>query len=114
MDSILLEHIEVATRIGIDDAERSSEQTLLVTVEMLHTLQEIGASDDLTKGIDYARVTANIVQLGTVERKTIERFAEDVAAMILREFKPAGGVRVTVRKTPPLPLQSASVTIQRP
>ncbi len=114
MDSILLEHIEVPTRIGIDEAERASEQTLLVTVELLHPMKDAAQSDDLTKGIDYARVTMEVVKLGITERRTVERFAEDAAAMLLREFKPAGGVKVTVRKTPSLPLQSASVTIVRP
>lgn len=114
MDSILLQDIEVRTRIGIEADERKAEQTLLVSVELLQSIKPVAKSDDLSKGIDYARATMEIVKLGVTERKTVERFAEDAATMLLKQFKPAGGVKVTVRKTPPLPLQSASVTIVRP
>lgn len=114
MDCIRLEDIIVQTKIGIDEAERSSVQTILVTVELLQPIHAVSVSDDIEKGIDYADVTHHIIQLGTIERKTIERFAEDIATMLIETYKPEGGVQVTVRKTPPLPLSSASVTIKRP
>jgi len=114
MDCIRLEDIIVQTKIGIDEAERKTAQTLLVTVELLHTIRGVSETDDINKGIDYAHVTESIVELGKAERETIERFAEDTATLLLLKYKPEGGVTVTVRKTPPLPLASASVTIKRP
>lgn len=114
MDSILLKNIRVRTHIGVPDDERTSSQDVLVTIELLHPLQRIGTSDDIQNGIDYAKVTEEVMTLAKTERKTIERFAEDVAKVILEKFKPEGGVKVTVTKKPMLPLESASVTIVRP
>ncbi len=114
MDSILLKNISVRTHIGVPDDERRAAQEVLVTIELFHSLQSTAKSDALEKGIDYAEITEEVVSLARTERKTIERFAEDAASVILQKFKPQGGVRITVTKKPLLPLESASVTIQRP
>ncbi len=114
MDSILLQNINVWTRIGIPDEERRQKQQIFVTVELLGSLRSIAKSDNVSDGIDYAKVTEEVQEIAKIERKTIERFAEDIASMILQKFKPEGGVRVTVVKKPDLPLESASVTIVRP
>ena len=113
MDSIFLKDIEVWTHIGVPDVERAKAQLLLVSAELFLSLTPVSSGDDMTKGIDYAEVTSAIVKLGSTQRKTVERFAEDAAAFILSEFKPKS-VRVTVRKKPNLPLESASVTMIRP
>ncbi len=114
MDSITLNNIETWTRIGVPDAERSHPQRLLVSLELFCSLKLVAASDDLSKGIDYQVVTDAILELGKSERKTAERFAEDIATMLLAKFKPAGGVRVSIQKKPPLPLEAACITITRP
>lgn len=114
MDFITLSDIAVRTRIGVTENERRQKQDLLVSVELFGDLSRVAATDDVCIGIDYARVVEEVVALGETERRTIERFAEDAAQMILTMFKPAGGVKVTVTKTPPLALRSASVTVIRP
>lgn len=114
MDSILLKGIEVSTSIGVPDAERKNPQQILVTIELFCPVKSVAQSDDVSDGIDYAKVTEEVQKLGKTERKTIERFAEDIASALLPKFKPAGGVRITVTKKPDLPLESVSVTIQRP
>lgn len=113
MDSITLKDIEVWTRIGVPDAERQQSQRLLVTVEMLGSLKAVASTDDVSRGIDYDGVTQSVVALGSTERKTVERFAEDTATMILERFKPQH-VKVCVQKTPDLPLSAACITITRP
>jgi dihydroneopterin aldolase len=115
MDSILLKHIEVWTKIGVPDEERNKPQRLFIDVELFHSTKETAESDDMKKGIDYAAVVQVIQALAETERKTIERFAQECAASLLRTFKPSGGVQVSVWKHPPLlPLEAACVTIQRP
>lgn len=114
MDSIFLQGIAVPTRIGVPEAERATVQTLLVDIELFLSTKEAAKNDDMTKTIDYQAVTDAVVALGKTERKTVERFAEDIAEMILKNFAPKGGVKVSVWKKPNLPLQSASVTITRP
>lgn len=115
MDSISLHGIRILTRIGITADERAREQLLYADLEIYHPAADIARNDDVSKGIDYAAVTAAVTALGAVERQTLERFAEDAAAVILESFSPAGGVKVTIRKSPAdLPLSHAAVTIVRP
>lgn len=114
MDSILLTGIRVQTRIGVPEAERKNVQQILVTIELRHPIASVANADAIGTGIDYAQVTEEVQKLAKTERKTIERFAEDIATTVLTRFRPEGGVTVTVTKKPDLPLESASVTIQRP
>jgi FolB domain-containing protein len=114
MDCISLERIGVQTRIGVTAAERKKEQLIEVSIDVLSSTLPVAVSDDVTKGIDYALITEAILECAKTERKTIERFAEDIAAMILYKFEPKGGVKVTVTKKPDLPLESVRITIARP
>ena len=114
MDSIYLSNISVWTHIGVPDGERRIAQHILVSVELFCPLKNVSQRDDISVGIDYAKVTEAIQALAKTERKTIERFAEDIAAHLLMRCRPQGGVKVTVMKKPDLPLESASVTIARP
>lgn len=113
MDCISLQNIDVSTHIGVPESERQKAQHLLVSVKLFGSLTAIGSTDDVSKGIDYAEVTQAIVRLAKAERRTLECFAEDTAAMLLQTFGPES-VTVTVQKKPDLPLESVSVTITRP
>lgn len=113
MDSIFLKDIEVWTRIGVPEAERAKAQRVLVSIELCGSLHKVGTTDDVSCGTDYAAVTDAVIKLGTMERKTIERFAEDIAAIILKNFTPES-IKVTVCKKPDLPLDAACVTLIRP
>ncbi len=113
MDSIVLRGIECNTQIGVPADERAKPQRILVDVELFVSTKKIAASDNIHDGIDYANVTERVIALAKDERKTVERFAEDIASAVLADFKPTS-VKVTVWKTPDLPVQSASVTISRP
>ncbi len=114
MDSIFLKDIEVWTHIGVPDAERKKAQKLRISIEFYTSLQPVSSSDDVSHGIDYKAVTEAVVALGLTERNTLERFAEDVATMVVSAFKPEGGVKVSVAKIPDLPLSEATITITRP
>ncbi|HRH93551.1 MAG TPA: dihydroneopterin aldolase [Candidatus Peribacteria bacterium] len=98
MDSLYIQDLELWTRIGVPDDERASEQRLLVSVELFTDLAPAAKADDVTKSIDYARVAADVQTLAGTARKTLERFVEDVAAMILKTYSPAGGVKVSAQK----------------
>lgn len=113
MDCITLKGIELWTHIGVPETERAKPQRLLVDIELFGPLHSIAANDDLTNGTDYATVTSAIIALGKTERKTVERFAEDAASLILKEFKPES-VKVSAWKKPDLPLEAVCITIIRP
>jgi FolB domain-containing protein len=114
MDCIRLTGFELWTKIGVPTKERATAQRVLVDIEIYHPTVETGRSDDIGKGIDYDMITNAVVALGSTERKTVERLAEDIAEVVLTKGKPEGGVKITVTKRPDLPLESASVTIIRP
>lgn len=114
MDSLFLRGIEVSTRIGVPDEERAKAQALHVDIELFHPAKPMAGSDNVTKGIDYDAITQTVLALAATERKTVERFAEDIAAELLRKFSPAGGVKVSVWKNPSLPLKEVCITIARP
>lgn len=114
MDSLFLQDIRVWTRIGVPADERTREQCLLVSIELFHPTQAVSKNDNVTAGINYDDVVEEIQTLAKTERRTIERFAEDIAHAILKKYKPEGGMKVRVAKKPDLPLESASVTIFRP
>jgi len=112
MDKLLLQDIEIWTRIGVTPEERSKPQNLRVSVEIFTNLKTVADKDDPKAGIDYDRVISEVQNCATLERRTIERLAEDIAEAVLKEFSPES-VAVTVKKRPHPDLDFVSVTIHR-
>jgi len=113
MDTILIQNLEVSTHIGVPDIERATEQVLKVSV-WLHTDTRTAAkSDDVNDTIDYANVAERIQELANTKRKTVERFAEDIAGMILNEFVPES-VSVSIDKFVLPNAERIAITINRP
>jgi dihydroneopterin aldolase len=97
-DKIIIEDLEVRSRIGITAAERRKPQRLLVSIEMEHPLRKPGTTDDLRHTIDYDAVSRRVRALaGRGQRNLIERLAEEVAALLIKEFR-AKAARVSVKK----------------
>lgn len=113
MDSLSIHDLELWTRIGVPDEERKTEQKVLVTIELIGDLSPAGKTDDVTRGIDYETLVNDVRVLATTERKTIERLAEDIAAMILKSYKPQS-VKVSVFKQPLPGVRGVKATITRP
>ena len=113
MDSIFINELQVPTHIGITPDERAKTQTLNVSLELFTDTSKAGASDDIEDTIDYDRVAKTVRTIGQTERNTIEKFAEDTAQMILRDFKPKS-VKVSVWKYVLPDAKGVAVTITRP
>ncbi|PIQ75810.1 dihydroneopterin aldolase [Candidatus Peregrinibacteria bacterium CG10_big_fil_rev_8_21_14_0_10_49_24] len=112
-DIICIQGLEVQTRIGVPDEERKATQRVLVTVQMHTDTKQAGESDAIADSIDYDLVAAMIAEEATKERKTLERFAEDIASRILAEFAPTS-VSVSIQKFIVPNTQAVSVSIVRP
>lgn len=112
-DIIRIHELEVWTHIGIPDTERIEEQQLRVTAELFTDTAPTASKDDLTEAIDYDKVAKRIHEIAKTERKTLERFVEDIAQMILKEFKP-GKVTITAQKFVLPDTKGVSITITRP
>ncbi|OGJ59933.1 hypothetical protein A2881_02255 [Candidatus Peribacteria bacterium RIFCSPHIGHO2_01_FULL_55_13] len=113
MDTLTITDLELWTRIGVPDEERKAEQRILVTIELQGDLSPVGKSDDVSKGIDYEMLTNEVRALAKTERKTIERLAEDIAAMIIALYNPES-VKVSVWKEPLPGVRGVKATITRP
>ena len=98
METIIIEELEVQFRVGVGEAERSSPQRLLISVELALDLTLALEKDDLRWTVDYAAVAERISHLG--DRRSwqlIETVAAEVADVLLREFGPEA-VTVQVKK----------------
>jgi FolB domain-containing protein len=111
-DLLAIENLELRTRIGITEAERAQEQRVLVTLEL--SLAGNGPHrDDLKRSIDYAAVVESVKELAKTEHRTMEFFAEETAALLLKNSR-LGSVRVTVKKFALPGIEHASFSITRP
>lgn len=112
MDHLTIHQLELFTRIGDTAEERSKTQRVLVDVEMFVDLSKAGKSDAVKDSVNYAHVVERIKGLADEDRVTIERFAEDVAQMILHEFDVLT-IKVSIWKFPIPGLKAICATIER-
>jgi len=113
MDTLSIVDLEVRTHIGVPDEERAEEQTVWVSVELQLDTRAAAKDDDVSKTIDYFQVAESLHELGKTERKTIEKFADDIAMMILDAYKPQS-VKVLLKKRVLPHCDFTSITITRP
>lgn len=114
MDSLFLEGLEVPCRVGCTDAERVQPQSLRVDLTLrIPSLRRAGEQDLLSETVDYRLAYELIGAVQGQEFLLIERVAEVLAAVALRQPQVAE-VQVTVRKRPPVQgLEMAGVQITR-
>jgi 7,8-dihydroneopterin aldolase/epimerase/oxygenase len=114
MDIIHIHDLEVFYRVGVPDAERAAPQRLLLDIQLHLDFRAAAATDDLTKTINYFAVTQRLLKFGeNREWKLIEKLAEDIANIILTEFRPAH-IRVEIKKFIIPETKHISVIINRP
>ena len=98
MDQIIIEDLEVQYRVGVPDAERRHAQRLLICLTIEHPFAPAAASDDLSHTIDYAAITQQLLEFGqNREWRLIERLANDIANLVIDDFK-AHAVTVEIKK----------------
>ena len=97
-DTILIEQLELAAHIGVPDAERNTPQRLTVSLRMEVARDFRELNDDICRAVDYFAVCAAIKALAAEPpRRLIETLAEEIAAVVLRDFAVAA-VEVELRK----------------
>jgi len=112
MSILSLHSLELWTRIGVPEIERATPQRILVTLHM-EVKEGAGKSDALKDTVDYESVYTRMKILAKEERKTLERFAEDIASTLLKEFS-LESIEVTLQKFILPGTAAVSVTISRP
>jgi dihydroneopterin aldolase len=97
-DIITIEDIQVCCRIGVPDDERANPQQLLISLALETATAKAGQTDDIGQTIDYHSVYIRTRELAEArERKLIETLAEELAGMILGEFR-TDAVTVIIKK----------------
>jgi len=97
-DTIIISNLEVSYQVGVTEEERSKSQRLLLTLELSADFDSAVDRDELDKTIDYNEVSQRLLRFGKGrEWRLIETVAADIAAMVLKEFRPKT-VSVEVKK----------------
>jgi len=117
LDRILIHSIQFHGHHGVHEEERKLGQRFTVDLELVLDLREAGRRDDLAASVDYERVHALVVEIGTREQfRLLEALATRIASAILEQF-PVQQVRVRATKpSPPIlgVIGGVSVEITRP
>ena len=102
MDTIFISELRLDALIGIYPWEHEVPQTIQLDVELAVDAARCARSGRIADTVDYSKVVARIGETITGRHFTlIERLAEELAAMILREFN-TPWVRITIAKLAPL------------
>tara|TARA_B000000475_G_C15939461_1_gene424100 strand:+ start:198 stop:545 length:348 start_codon:yes stop_codon:yes gene_type:complete len=98
MDKVFIKNLTVEAIIGIFAWEREVKQVISIDLEMEFDNKKAAKSDDIKDALDYKKVGKRITSF--VKRSKcnlVERLAEQIAKLILKEF-PVAKVVVSVSK----------------
>ncbi|MHA6495514.1 dihydroneopterin aldolase [Pseudomonas borbori] len=112
MDTVFIEGLEVDTVIGAYDWERTIRQCLRLDLCLGWDNRPAAADDDLSKALDYARVSARIQDFSREsEFILVETFAERLAELLMSEFQ-IPWVRLKLTKPGAVPAASGGVGVE--
>lgn len=97
-DTLIISDLAVSCRVGVTGWEQARPQPVWIDLEIQIDAARAAASDDLQHALDYARLVTLVRDAVQIKSyKLVETIAEEVAALILKEFKPPQ-VKVRVKK----------------
>lgn len=97
-DQILISQLQLSTRIGATEAERSQPQRVLACIVLEPAGGFVGLGDALARTVDYDTAAQAAKALASNEtRVLLETLAEDLAGMLMERF-PVTAVEVELRK----------------
>ena len=114
MDTIFISELRLDALIGIYAWEHEVPQTLQLDLELAVDASRCAHSGRIADTVDYAKVVTRIGETLAGRHFTlIEKLAEEIAAMILRDFD-TPWVRISIAKLAPLPnVRKLGVVIER-
>lgn len=117
MDKIIIENLCVFAKHGVLPEENSLGQKFIFSAEIETDIKKAGTTDSIDDTLNYAAICADITSFNAINTfSLIEAAAEHTAEMILKKYKSAESVKLTVKKPwAPigLPLDYAAVSIER-
>jgi len=114
MDTIFIAELRLDILVGVYDREQQVPQKVQFDLEFALSDAKAAKSGMLSDTIDYAAVVARLEEsLKARHFGLLEKLAEHVAELVMRDFK-APWVRVSVTKLAPLKnVKRLGVTIER-
>lgn len=98
MDKIYIKGLRVYAYHGVNASEQEKGQPFELDITLGYDLSAAGATDDLSKTINYSKVSKRALAVMLAEKNAlIERAATRVAETLLTEF-PAEEVTVLLKK----------------
>ena len=98
VDTITIKDLAVLSCIGVPEEERAHPQRLLITISMSGNFSEACITDEIAATVNYFEVSQRVVEFCRTESfKLIEKLAQEIANIVLREFG-AAAVKVEVKK----------------
>lgn len=87
MDIVYIEDLSIDTVIGVFDWERTRRQTVRLSLDMATDIRLAAANEDLGATLDYNAIAQRLTTfVQASEFQLIETLAEQVAALVMREF----------------------------
>ena len=84
---IFLHGINLKTKIGVSDAERSTSQILIIDIDIELGKNTRFENDNLNDTIDYAEIEHLIKKIGDLHHyKLLESLGEEIATEIKKKF----------------------------
>jgi len=97
-DTIFVTDLRIDAVVGIWDWERALTQTISIDLEMATDISRAAAADNIEATLDYRAVSKRVTAFVQESKfQLIETMAEQVAALIRKEFSVAW-LKVTVHK----------------
>lgn len=88
MDIVYIRDLRVDTIIGIFEWERKRKQTVCINIEMAADITKAAQTDSINDALDYKAVSKRVINfVETHHYQLIERLVEEIAQIILSEFK---------------------------
>lgn len=113
-DTVFIRNLVIQTIIGIHPAERTTPQTVLVSLELETATTTAAAHDDIVNALDYERLAQRVREfVSQAEFQLIETQAEHLAVLVLEDLN-VMLVSVEVQKPGAIPnAETVGVRIQR-
>lgn len=97
-DQIIVSSLELLSHVGITSEERARAQRLTVSLIVVPERDFSSLQDDIRNALDYAVLCEKVRALAASgDRNLIETLVEEIAALVLSEFK-ARSVEIELRK----------------
>jgi len=112
-DRLTIHDLAVECRIGVPEWERAKPQPIWIDIEAVIDAAKAARRDDVREAVDYARLATQAAVLAKSKSyRLLETLADELAGMIVREFRvPKVVVRVKKRALPGI--DYAAVEVER-